>query len=29
MKMVTVEVTNVDEPGMVSLSALQPQAGTA
>ena len=29
MKMVTVEVTNVDEPGMVTLSALQPQAGTA
>ena len=28
MKMVTVEVTNVEEPGMVSLSALQPQAGT-
>ena len=28
MEMVTVEVTNVDEPGMVSLSALQPQAGT-
>ena len=26
MKMVTVEVTNVDEPGMVSLSALQPQS---
>ena len=28
MEMVTVEVTNVDEPGMVTLSALQPQAGT-
>ena len=28
-EMVTVEVTNVDEPGMVTLSALQPQAGTA
>ena len=28
MKMVTVEVTNVDEPGMVNLSALQPQSGT-
>ena len=28
MKTVTVEVTNVEEPGMVSLSALQPQAGT-
>ena len=25
----TVEVTNVDEPGTVTLSALQPQAGTA
>ena len=28
MEMVTVEVTNVDEPGTVTLSALQPQAGT-
>ena len=28
-EMVTVEVTNVDEPGTVALSALQPQAGTA
>ena len=28
MEMVTVEVTNVDEPGVVTLSALQPQAGT-
>ena len=28
MEMVTVEVTNVDEAGMVTLSALQPQAGT-
>ena len=28
MKMVEVMVTNVDEPGMVTLSALQPQAGT-
>ena len=28
MELVTVEVTNVEEPGMVSLSALQPQAGT-
>ena len=27
-EMVTVEVTNVDEPGTVTLSALQPQAGT-
>ena len=26
MKMVTVEVTNVDEPGMVSLSAVHPQS---
>ena len=26
-EMVTVEVTNVDEPGLVTLSALQPQAG--
>ena len=29
MEMVTVEVTNVDEAGVVTLSALQPQAGTA
>ena len=29
MKMVEVMVTDVDEPGMVTLSALQPQAGTA
>ena len=29
MEEVTVEVTNVDEPGTVTLSALQPQAGTA
>ena len=29
MKMVTVEVTNVDEPGAVSLSALQPQSNVA
>ena len=28
MHEVTVEVTNVDEPGTVTLSALQPQAGT-
>ena len=28
MKMVEVMVTNVDEPGTVTLSALQPQAGT-
>ena len=28
MKTVTVEVTNVEEAGMVTLSALQPQAGT-
>ena len=27
-RQVTVEVTNVDEPGTVTLSALQPQAGT-
>ena len=26
MKEVTVEVTNVDEPGMVTLSALRPQS---
>ena len=29
MKAVTVEVTNVDEDGMVTLSALQPESGTA
>ena len=29
MQMVTIDVTNVDEPGTVTLSTLQPQLGVA